>query len=212
MKIEVGNKNLEIRKWKGGDKKNFLLALKKKDFDIAQVMQTLVYDCIQEDVSLSPDEFKYVLSRIRAYSLGEEFNVEFYCDGCTNTFKRTFTLKDTVRFNYKPIQEINVQGVKIKFGEIRNKDFYIKKIAEDTTEYDFLLRISSINDNESFSLRELEDIIDDINIDILTDIVEIWEDHKFKIDDVNTVKCDCGKSHTYKFDEIPEFLPTMWFK
>lgn len=211
MKISIGSKNLEIRKWKGSDKKNFLLALKKKDVDITQVMQTLVYDCISEEVALSPDEFKYVLSRIRAYSLGEEFNVEFYCKDCTNTFKRTFTLKETVRFTYKPIQEINVQVVKIKLGEIRNKDFYIKKIAEDT-EYDFLLRISSINDNESFSLQELEDIIDDINIDILTDIVEIWEDHKFKIDDVNTVKCDCGKSHTYKFDEIPEFLPTMWFK
>lgn len=211
MKIEVGGKNLEIRKWKGSDKKHFLAAMRKKDLDLNEVMHTLVYDCIEEKVALSPDEFKYVLSRIRAYSLGEEFIVEFYCDGCGNIFKRTFQLKDTVRCTYTPLHEINVQGVNIQLGEIRNKDFYITKLSEDL-EYDFLLRISSINGNESFSLNELENIIDDIDIDILTDIYEIWEDHKFKMDDVNTVQCDCGKSHTYKFDEIPKFLPTEWFK
>lgn len=211
MKIIVGSKNLEIRKWKGSDKKNFLKAMKKTDINIMEVMQTLVYDCLEEKVALSPDEFKYVLSRIRAYSLGEEFNVEFYCNECGNIFKRTFTLKDTMRFTYTPLSEINVQSVNIQLGEIRNKDFYINKISEDI-EYDFLLRISSINGNESFSLKELENIIDDIDIDILASIVEIWEDHKFKIDDVNTVQCDCGKSHTYKFDEIPEFLPIEWFK
>jgi hypothetical protein len=211
MKIEVGNKNLEIRKWRGGDKKKFLAALNKKDLDINEVMQTLVYDCIEEKVTLSPDEFKYVLSRIRAYSLGEEFNVEFYCDGCGNVFKKTLLLKDTVRYTYKELNEINVQGVSIKLSEIRNKEFYIKKISEDL-EYDFLLRIQEINGNESFTLQELESIIDDIDIDILTNIAEIWEDHKFKMDDINTVHCDCGKSYTYKFDEIPEFLPTSWFK
>jgi len=211
MKISVGGKNLEIRKWKGIDKKNFLSALKRKDIDINEVMQTLVYACIDNKVALSPDEFKYVLSRIRAYSLGEDFNVEFYCNTCGNIFKRTMQLKDTMRSTHIPLHEINVDNVKIKLGEIRNKDFYIKKIEEDI-DYDFLLRIQEINGNDTFSLEELENIIDDIDIDTLTTIAGIWEEHRFKMDDVNTVQCDCGKAHTYKFDEIPEFLPTAWFK
>lgn len=211
MKISVGGKELEIRKWKGSDKKHFLAALKKKDLVLTEVMNTLVYDCIEGKVALSPDEFKYVLSRIRAYSLGENFKVEFFCDGCGKIFKKTLQLKDTVRYTYKPLTEINVDGVKIKLGEIRNKDFYIKKIEEDI-EYDFLLRIQEINGNESFSLEDLESLFDELDVSTLTDIAVIWEDHRFKIDDVNTVQCDCGKDHTYKFDEIPEFLPTDWFK
>lgn len=211
MKLSIGSKNLEIRKWKGGDKKKFLAALKRDNIELSEVMQTLVYDCIEDKVALSPDEFKYVLSRIRAYSLGEDFNVEFYCDGCSTIFKKTLQLKDTVRFTYTPLSEINVDNVKIKLGEIRNKDFYIKKIEEDI-EYDFLLRIQEINGNDTFSLEELENIIDDIDISTLTSIAKIWEDHRFKMDDINTIQCECGKAHTYKFDEIPEFLPTEWFK
>ena len=78
MKIKLGNKELTIRKWKGRDKKKFMAAVNAELLDEQEITNSLVYDCIEEDVALSDDEFKYMLSKIRAYSLGEDISIEFY--------------------------------------------------------------------------------------------------------------------------------------
>lgn len=211
MKISVGNKELTIRKWKGKDKKQLLSEIKSNSIKAEAIMNALVYSCIEEDVALSSEEFKYVLSRIRAYSLGEDFEIEFHCNSCGNTYKRQFKLIDTVRPVFKELNEINVDGISIKLGSVKNKEFYVKKIQEDEI-YDFLLRIQEINGNDAFTLNDLENIFDEMDIDTLTKIMRIYEECKFNIDDVNTVVCDCGKEQKYKFDEIPDFIPSDWFK
>ena len=174
-------------------------------------MQSLVYDCITENVILSTEEFKYVLSRIRAFSLGENIDIDFYCSECGKQEIKTFKLIDIIRGTYKPLKEIKVKNVHIKLGEIKNKDFYIKKIQEDEN-FDFLLRIEEFNSDRTFTLEKLIDIIDNLDIDILTEILEIYEDHKFKIDDINVIECDCGFSEKYEFDELPGFFPESWFE
>ena len=211
MKIKVGNKNLTIRKWKGKDKKNFINALKKKDIDENEVMQALVYSCIEESAALSVDEFRYVLSRIRAESLGEEIKIEFYCTKCGELYTKTFLLKDIISFSYNELKEIKVDGVHIVLGEIRNKEFYIKKVSEDQL-YDLLLRIKSYNGNDTFTLSELEEMFDDMDIDTLDKVLQIYNDAKFKVLDVNTVQCpSCSHQTKYKFDELPGFFPQSWF-
>jgi hypothetical protein len=211
MKLIVGNKHLTMKKWKGKDKKNFINALKKKDIDENEVMQSLVYSCIEEAQALSVDEFKYVLSRIRAESLGEEINIEFYCASCGELYTKTFLLKDIISYSYNELKEIKVNDVHIVLGEIRNKDFYIKKIAEDEI-FDLLLRIKSINGNDTFTLDELVEMFDDMEIDTLDKVLEIYNESKFKVLDVNTVKCpSCSKETKYKFDELPGFFPQSWF-
>jgi len=213
MKLKVGNRNLTIRKWKGKDKKAFINSLKEENINEEDVMNALVYDSIEEEnVILSSDEFKYVLSRIRAYSLGEEINVEFMCGECGEIHTQTFELKNLLKYEFKPLKEIKIPGAHIKFGEIANKELYISKIKEDE-DYDFLLRISEINENNTFTLNELEMIIDDLDIDVLTEVMTIWEESKFKLDDVGLVKCpNCGDEVYYQFDEIPGFFPTSWFE
>ena len=129
MKLKVGDKNLTIRKWKGKDKKNFIKALNKKNTNEAEVMEAIGYSCIEEDEVLSIDEFRYVLSRIRAISLGEEYDVDFYCKSCGEVFNKEFKLDETFKFTYKPLKEIKVDGVRIKLGPIRNKVAYLKRIA-----------------------------------------------------------------------------------
>lgn len=211
MKLSLGEKTITIRKWKGKDKKKFVNSLRVKNPDKKQIMDALVYDCIEEDVVLSAEEFRYVLSRIRAESLGEKFSVEFYCEECGSLFKKDFELKNTITFTYKPLKEIKVKDTTIKFGPIRNKDFYINKVSEDP-DYDFMLRIESFNGDNTFTLAELEEKIDDLDLDILEEILRKYEESIFKVHDINTVKCNCGNELTYKFDSIPEFFPDAWFE
>lgn len=210
MKITVGNKELTIRKWKGKDKKKIVKALSAgTDDDQFTILNALVYDSIEEDVTLSTDEFKYVLSRIRAISIGEGVDIEFYCDSCGNNFDRHFELKDIIRYSYTELSEINVPGAKIKLGEIKNKKYYVEKVVQDDI-YDLLLRVEEINGNSAFTLDTLEEFFDDLDLDVLTEIVQIFEDSKFTVDDVNEVTCKCGKVQQYQFDEIPGFIPESW--
>ncbi|UOK16787.1 hypothetical protein [Vibrio phage phiKT1024] len=210
-KIKMGDKTLTINKWKGRNKKEFTRLLNDPEKNEQQMMESLVYSCIDEDVVLSTDEFRYILSQIRAHSLGEDINFEFYCDKCNETFKKTLRISDIIRFNHKPLKNIKVDGVKIKLGEIKNKEIYAEKVVEDPL-YDFLMRIEEINGNDTFSLLELEEIIDELELDVLEEVMKIYEDHRFKIDDINTVTCECSHEMTFKFDELPGFFPESWFE
>lgn len=211
MKIKVGDNNLTIRKWKGKDKKAFVKAINKKDISENEVMDTLVYSCIEENVVLSIDEFRYVLSRIRAYSLGEEIKIDFYCDECGSIHKETFQLKDIIRFSYKELKEITVNDLTISLGPIKNKKIYNKLISEDEV-YDLILRIEKINGDDAFTLDSLLETFDELDVDILTEVFEIWESSKFTVEDINDVTCSCGSKSSFKFDELPGFFPTSWFK
>ncbi|QAU04559.1 hypothetical protein Va1_276 [Vibrio phage Va1] len=209
--IKMGDKTLTISKWKGRNKKEFTRLLNDPEKNEQQMMDSLVYSCIEEDVILSTDEFRYALSQIRAYSLGEEIDFEFYCDKCHKTFNKKMNISDIIRFDYKPLKTIKVGDVKIKLGNIKNKAIYAEKVVEDPL-YDFLMRIDEINGNDTFSLLELEEIIDELELDVLEEIMKIYEDHRFKIDDINTVKCECSHEMTFKFDELPGFFPESWFE
>lgn len=211
MKLIVGDKTLTIRKWKGKDKRNFINSINKDNINENEVMSALVYDCIEEDVILSVDEFRYVLSRIRAYSLGEDINIEFLCSACEHIHPKTFKLEDIIRYTYTPLNEIKVSGNVIKLGPIKNKDLYIKRMSEDEI-FDFLMRIESFNGDDTFTLESLTDQIDDLDIDVLTEIMDKFESCKFKIDDQNSVTCpECGHVDEFIFDELPGFFPDNWF-
>ena len=212
MKIKVGNKNLTIRKWKGKDKKAFINALKEKKINENDVMNSLVYSCIEEDVILSLDEFKYVLTKIREYSLGDELEIEFYCASCGTVYTKKLKISEIIKYTYKELKEIKVKDVVIKLGELKNREIYVKLIEEDPI-YDLLLRVESFNGNEGFNLEELVDLFDDLDIDILSEILDIYADSKFKIDDIKAIACpECGTETLYEFDELPDFFPKSWFE
>lgn len=211
IRLEVGDKRLTITKWKGKNKKEFTRLLNDPKVNEQGMMNSLVYSCIEEDVILSLDEFRYVLSRIRALSLGNELEFNFICDKCKETFTTSLKIDEIIRCSYIPLKEINEDEIKIKLGPIRNREVYSKKIEEDPI-YDFLLRIESINGNDTFTLSELEEMFDEIELDTLEKIMGIYESHRFKVDDVNDVQCECGHTMKFKFDELPGFFPDNWFE
>lgn len=212
MKIDLGDKTITIRKWKGKDKKKFMQELTKENRDEMAVMDSLVYGCIEEDVILSRDEFRYVLHKIRAYSLGDKFDITLKCKGCGESEKHELSINDVIRYDFKKIDQINVGDFSIKLGPIQNKEVYVKKVVEDDSS-DLLMRVKELNGEDAFTYNDLVETFDDLDLDVLEEVVEIWEEHRFKVDDVNDITCSkCGSSSTWRFDDIPDFFPKSWFK
>ena len=216
QKVQVGNKTVTIRKWKGADRKLFVKTIKERNLESPDLTNGLVYNCIDENYTFNAEEFRYLLTRIRAFTLGENIKFKFSCSECKEIFEEERELKDILKPKYKELKEINVDNINIKIGEIKNREFYQKIISEnydDSVFYDFLLRIESFNGNDMFTFDELVEMFDDLDVDVLEKIIEIWEDSKFEIDDVNEVVCPkCSHKMNYIFDEIPEFFPTKWFE
>ena len=102
----------------------------------------------------------------------------------------------------------------IKLQKVLNKEYYYNAMKkEDPYMVDFLFRIKSINDNETMSFNDYVNFFDELDTDILDEILDAWEDIRFKIDDINEVTCPhCGFTEDYQFDEIEKFFPSTWFK
>ena len=215
MKLKIGSNEVTIRKWKAKEKKAFLSTIKKGE-SLDTLQDVLVYGCIEEKVVFNADEFKYAITKIREFSLGSNIELEFYCNSCKSKFLDTIKLEEVVKPIYSNKKNISTKNYEIKIGTIRNIDFYNKTIKENPSEekdYDFYLRIESINDNDCLTLAEIVELFNNMDIDEFDSIFEQWEDIRFKIDDTKEVKCKkCSSSVVYSFDEIPGFFPTNWFK
>ena len=215
MKIKLNsNKELTIRKWKAKEKKEFLNTVRTNQ-SLDSLQDVLVYNCIEEKVALNAEEFKYIMTQIRSYSLGNEIELEFYCDCCKSKFLSTIKLDEIIKPIISNKFDIKTKNYKIKLGSVRNVDFYketIKKNPLEEKDYDFYLRIESINADDSMTLEEIVELFNEMDIDEFDSIFNQWEDIRFKIDDVADIACiKCDNSVKYSFDEIPGFFPPSWF-
>ena len=214
MKIKIGTNEITIRKWKAKEKKEFLNTVRTSE-SLDTLQDILVYNCIEENVALSAEEFKYVMTQIRSYSLGDCIDLEFFCDNCKVKFIHTIELKEIIKPIISDIREIKTKNYKIKLGNIRNVDFYretIKKNPLEEKDYDFYLRIESLNSDDSLTLEEIVDVFNNMDIDEFDSIFKQWEDIRFKIDDTAEISCkNCGTAVKYSFDEVPGFFPPAWF-
>lgn len=215
MKVKLGKSNeITIRKWKAKEKKEFLNTVRNSE-SLDALQNVLVYNCIEENVALSAEEFKYVMTQIRSYSLGDSIELEFFCDKCKVKFLHTIELKKIIKPIISDKNLIETKNYKIKMGNIRNPDFYketIKNNPQEEKDYDFYLRIESINSDDTLTLEEIVQKFDDMDIDEFDSIFKQWEEIKFKIDDTTEISCkNCSDKVKYSFDEIPGFFPPAWF-
>lgn len=215
MKVKLNNQEITIRKWKAKEKKEFLNTVRNSE-SLDTLQDVLVYNCIEEKVALNADEFKYVMTQIRSYSLGDEIELEFFCDSCKSKFLNTIKLQEIIKPIISNLKEIETKNYRIKLGNIRNVDFYketIKNNPNEEKDYDFYLRIESINGDESMTLEEIVELFNEMNIDEFDSVFERWEDIRFKIDDTSEISCkNCQDKVKYSFDEVPGFFPPAWFK
>lgn len=212
FKIKLNDCVVNARKWKAKDKIAFTDIMLYEE-NKSELIDILVYDCLDEKVALSKDEYKFVLSQIRTQTLGNNIKLQFNCEECNNRFDYIVDLDKTIKPIYSNIKEIHTEHYDIKLDKIKNVDFYKKVIGQAPDELDFYMRIKSINDDEGLSLEEIVDIFENMDISDFDEIFEQWEKIKFKIDDTVNIQCThCKSEKVYQFDEVPGFFPINWLK
>jgi len=209
------DKKYKVRKWKAKEKKEFLRIIKEKE-NLDDLQDILVYNCMEGNAAFSADEFKYIFSKMRQISLGDKLNLEFYCDKCKSKFIKEIFLDEIIKPIFSKEKNIKSNNYNIKICGIRNPEFYKQTISENieySKEYDFYLRIESINDNDTMTLEEIAELFDNMDIDEYDYIFDKWETIRFKIDDTIDISCNnCEDTIKYSFDEVPGFFPSSWFK
>ncbi len=212
FKIKLSNQEITARKWKAKEKLAFI-DIMKNNSDKSQLVDILVYNCIEEKVALSKDEYKYVLSVIRSKSLGDVIPLEFSCEHCERRFIVEIKLSEVIKPVFEESKVISTPKYDIELCEIQNVDYYKQVINQAADELDLYLRIKSINGNDGYTLEEIIEFFENLDVQDFDEIFEQWDKIKLKIQDIRIVKCPhCEGKTQYEFDEIPGFFPSSWFK
>lgn len=212
FKVKLNNQEITIRKWKAKEKLAFKEIMKDKDSDKSKLVDILVYNCIEEDVAFSKDEYKYVLSKIRSLSLGDEIPLQFTCDECNEQFIEQIIISEVIRPSFKEIKTIETKNFEIQLGKIRNTNYYKSVVNQSPNELDFYLRVQSINGNDGYTLEEIIDYFENMDVQDFDEIFEQWDQIKFKIEDTKIIECPhCSNKVKYEFDDIPGFFPASWY-
>lgn len=214
FRVKLNGEYITYRKWKGKDKKNFVQLFDDEELSLKKTLNTLVDQVIETSKPrvFSQQEYRYLLSVIRSRTLGDEMEVQLDCSNCEKDFVHKYKISEVIQPVHSTLDEFENEEIKIKFGPIRNKDAYFQAV-EENPEMDIFFRIQSVNDRLDFTLEELIDIFDDLDLDTIDEIVKYYEDNKFRVNDLVRVKCShCEHEDEIEFDELPGFFPESWFQ
>jgi putative baseplate hub subunit protein len=215
--LNVGNKIVKIRKWKVKDRENFkkdLLKNKDSAEKVAKVtLDNLVYNCLDKEYALNPDEIQYVFNNIRINSISDEVEFKYICKNCNKQESQIVKISEIHKGHFYNEDKIEVKNITILLQDVKNVKMYNDTIFKSETPWidDLIYHIKSFNGDESMSFQKLKDLFLDLDVDILDEIMDKYDDIRFKLDKEYDVICpECGNTHTYIFDEIPDFLPQKW--
>lgn len=211
--LELNGKVIKYRKWKGKDKNKFLEMFKEvQNITLQNTLKTLVDSCIEDSNQIfSPEEYKYLLSMIRQESLGDDMEVLVSCESCEHVYEYKYKITEVLRPKHSTLNSFKTQNQEVVFGGVRNKELYIKAM-EDNPQKDILYRVREVNSEDSFTMKELEDILMDLDVDEYDAILEYFNENKFLVMDEVPLECPkCGFVEDVSFDEIPDFFPDSWF-
>ena len=213
--VQVGDKTVKYRKWKVKDKKTFIESMKAGDlFGVEKI----VFDCVQDkNQPLSQEEYRYVLMHIRGDSLGENLPFIIKCGECGERFPNTTSVKEIYTPRFGKYGTIKSGNTSFKMGEIQNKEYYIDAIHqcntfEEQSFIDFLYHVREHNGNNGFTFQTLYDAVNDLDVDVASDIFKQWEDMRFTYDDHIIETCPhCKTEQQVKVDTLYGFFPKDWF-
>jgi len=210
--MDFKGKKLNFRKWKVKDK-NKILAHKD---DPIILKEALVFDCLEnKQIGISTEEYNYILTRIREKSLSYKIQYKFQCDSCANYFNHEINLNEVITSTFSDYSDITFDTHTFKMHDIPNRDFYEKAIANkpeaEIFMLDFFLHIKSYNDNEAFSLEDITEIINELDVEDFEMIIDQWNKMKFTVDKTHLIQCPhCEEEELYIFDSMPGFFPSSW--
>jgi len=212
LTANLKNKKIHFRKWKVKDKKEIL---KNKD-NPEKLKTALVYNCLKDkNIVLTKEEYKYLLLQIRFASLKENIVYNFECKNCKSEFEYIANIDEIAKPKFSKENLITVGEHTFEMQRIQNREFYensLLNVSEAEADLiEFIFSIKSYNSDDVFGFEELNEIINDLDIDIFSEIFSEWNRIKFRIDNVHSVKCPkCSHKTEYEFDYLPGFFPESW--
>jgi len=207
--VDLGHRIINIRKWKGKDRKNFKKAIQNEENTEKAIIDSLVLNCIEGTHAFSPAEIQYLFVKIREISISDTVNFEYTCKACKKENKEVLKISDIQRMNFKPWGEVN--GV--KFGNIVNSKFYNENKDEEDDCKTLAFYTESINGEIDKTFDEVVEYFEEMDIDKFDEIYEEFLKESFTLDTELKLICKkCGNEQVYEFDEIPGFFPDSWTK
>lgn len=214
--VNINNQRVRFRKWKGKDKKKFLSILSNAQTETLTLKDTvdvLIRSQLEshKDQTFTQEEIRYLLSRIRAQSLGNVLSVKLHCQACQQPFTHEYKITSIIKAKHSTLDVYDDGEVSIKFGKIRNQDLYFEKIQEDEA-LEIFFNIEEFNFQKHYSIPELIDAFDELDLDTLDNILNYYNENRFFVNDLHEIKCPhCNEIGVYEFDELPGFFPESWF-
>lgn len=216
--VSISGIDLEYRKWKVKDK----LELDKIDADLTadniqkmiRKREVFVYNCLKERVPLDIEQYNYVLSLIREYSLHSpmEFTVE--CTHCKAKFLQSLSTPEIITFRDADYKDITVKDLTFKIGNVTDPgyDFDILNAMSTSERFlaDFAYHVVSINDKE-VSPTDVMEILGEFDVDDFQVLFDSYNNQKFVCGFSKAIVCpECGEGDIYEFDNLTAFFPKSW--
>ena len=214
----ISGLKIQYRKWKVRDK----IELDKIELDSnlttlekqLRKRNVFVYNCLKDPVLLDIEQYNYVLSLIREYSLHSPIEFTLECNKCNEQFIANYNTLELISFKEFDFSDIAVSNLKFSLGNISNPD-YDRDIlnAFSLSErfiLDFAYHVTKVNDKE-VKLNDVIEMLQDLDVDEYQEIFKRYNSQRAICNFTKTVKCPkCGLSDLYEFNNLSTFFPQSW--
>lgn len=214
----VSGMDIQYRKWKVKDK----LELDKVDSDVTldpvqkriKKREIFVYNCLKDRAVLDIEQYNYVLSLIREYSLHTPMEFTLECTSCKAQFLKSLSTPEIITFRDSNYRDITVKDLTFKMGNVTdsNYDFDILNALSTSERFlaDFAYHVQSVNGNTATPTDTME-ILYNLDVDDFQVLFDSYNDQKFVCCFGKAIKCpECENEDVYEFDNLTAFFPKSW--
>lgn len=226
--VSIRDKVFKFRSWKIKDKKSYLSWTSKIDVNNKQeynnkiirgLRQCLVLNCIEGKVSITPDEYQFLLCAIRSKSVNHKIEMTLQCEKCGKDYDFDLDIDKSIKTdcdNFKTIiVEMDKGSLRFEMGRIGSQEVYDDYMNKSESEFeglfvDFVLHVQKIN-NKVYSAEDRFKLFNSVDVNVFEEIIKQWEPQRFKVDNVIGVVCThCKHVEEVIVDDIPGFFPISW--
>lgn len=216
--VTLNNKKISYTYWNTSTLINFNKEL--EGINDNKIYEILIKPYIKEEVFLSTQEQKYIISLISRFSLdnNKEIQKEFECKNskCKNVYTEILNLSDIKvkfrDFNFENLKDIEISNDKITFDAIKDIDkmLELNDLDDENGLLEYMINcLFSKNEKEFESYEDKKDYIYNLKINDYKNISNLFVDNidltRFSLS-CNCPKC--GKKNTLENNNlIVDFLP-----
>ena len=212
LTCDIGRCKIKYRPWKVKDKFNIKDA--KTPYD---ARKALVYNCLENpNIALDVNEFQYVLFCIRNSSINYTTEYKVTCDHCKKEYFVDVPIKDALSVRFADYSTIETKNHVFALQEVKNQKFYEEAMQNETDAerrflLDFIMHISSIDDDFSKSATDVFDFINSMDVVEFEDLMQHWQKQHFASELRINASCPyCNERTDYRLLGVPNFFPESW--